>query len=201
MLPWYSNVCRGEVCVVQGEAGQGVPADLDFSWLGRQAVPGVSPGHHTPPALFLQHNLISYIQQEFLQNIFSFSTHCRSRTEIGPIPAHPRFIRLHCGDAGHRSTWLNINRSWAFYVTLMHIRHISADLSSPYSSHIRLSLIHLTDPIWPNNLFGPSSVAQITLITLPWKHWTYLPTACSQCTILYVLRSDFNAVFRSWWSH
>ena len=53
-------------CAGRGRAGS---AGRSRFHLESQAVPGVTPGHHTPPALFLQHNLISYIQQEFLRNI------------------------------------------------------------------------------------------------------------------------------------
>ena len=44
-------------------------------------MPGVSPGHHTPPALFLQHSLISYIQQEFPRNPLILGP-----ADIGPLP-------------------------------------------------------------------------------------------------------------------
>ena len=94
---WY---CLGEAREEGGR--EGVPGRSRFHL--QQAVPGVTPGHHTPPppppVLFLQHNLISYIQQEFLRKIF------RS-TSDGEIS----------GDEGHhsgkRDSLVSIVGTWA----------------------------------------------------------------------------------------
>ena len=91
----------------EGRGGEGVPGRSRFHL--QQAVPGVSPGHHTPPSppppppvLFLQHNLISYIQQEFLRKISTPTSDGEISPEIqSPVTTGTeRFIRVHCGDPG-----------------------------------------------------------------------------------------------------
>ena len=51
-------------------------------------MPGVSPGHHTPPALFLQQILISYIQRESHRNpliLGRYRTITLARDSLGAI--------------------------------------------------------------------------------------------------------------------